>query len=187
VSKNLLEIKNLTSAFLFDGKPVPVIFDVSYELRYGEVLGIVGESGSGKSVTAKNVMRLLPSPPASVLGGEIILDGESILEKSDLNIYVLTKSPLFRFGLSLNKSFEYFASAKPVLASANSGYSIIDRYQCGVCLDEFTPEKMAEEIVRFANMPKEEYESYCRNADRAAEDYDFKKLTDKLIKILAGE
>jgi len=111
----------------------------------------------------------------------------SILEKSDLNIYVLTKSPLFRFGLSLNKSFEYFASAKPVLASANSGYSIIDRYQCGVCLDEFTPEKMAEEIVRFANMPKEEYESYCRNADRAAEDYDFKKLTDKLIKILAGE
>ena len=83
MSKNLLEIKNLTSAFLFDGKPVPVIFDVSYELRYGEVLGIVGESGSGKSVTAKNVMRLLPSPPASVLGGEIILDGESILEKSE--------------------------------------------------------------------------------------------------------
>ena len=83
MSDNLLEIRNLTSAFLFDGKPVPVIFDVSYDLKYGEVLGVVGESGSGKSVTAKNVMRLLPSPPSSVLGGEIILDGESILDKTE--------------------------------------------------------------------------------------------------------
>lgn len=83
MEKNLLEIRNLTSAFLFDGKPVPVIFDVSYTMKYGEVLGIVGESGSGKSVTAKNVMRLLPTPPSSVLGGQIILDGESILDKTE--------------------------------------------------------------------------------------------------------
>lgn len=83
MEKHLLEIKNLTSAFLFGGKPVPVIFDVSYTMNYGEVLGIVGESGSGKSVTAKNVMRLLPSPPSSVLGGEIYLDGESILDKTE--------------------------------------------------------------------------------------------------------
>ncbi len=76
----LLEIKNLTSAFLFQGKPVPVISDVSFSMEEGEVLGIVGESGSGKSVTAKNIMRLLPSPPSKVLGGEILLDGDSILE-----------------------------------------------------------------------------------------------------------
>lgn len=83
MEKHLLEIKDLTSAFLFGGKPVPVIFDVSYTMDYGEVLGIVGESGSGKSVTAKNVMRLLPSPPSSVLGGEIYLDGESIFDKTE--------------------------------------------------------------------------------------------------------
>lgn len=83
MAEHLLEIKDLTSAFLFGGKPVPVIFDVSYTMEYGEILGIVGESGSGKSVTAKNVMRLLPSPPSSVLGGEIILDGESILDKTE--------------------------------------------------------------------------------------------------------
>lgn len=79
----LLEIRSLSSAFLFDGKPVPVLFDVSLSMDYGEVLGIVGESGSGKSVTAKNIMRLLPPQSSSVLGGEITLDGESILEKSE--------------------------------------------------------------------------------------------------------
>ena len=81
--KNLLEIRHLTSAFLFDGQPVPVITDVSYSLGHGEVLGVVGESGSGKSVTVKNIMRLLPSPPASILGGEIYLDGENMLTKTE--------------------------------------------------------------------------------------------------------
>ena len=81
--KNLLEIRHLTSAFLFDGQPVPVITDVTYSLGHGEVLGVVGESGSGKSVTVKNIMRLLPSPPASILGGEIYLDGENMLTKTE--------------------------------------------------------------------------------------------------------
>lgn len=109
-----------------------------------------------------------------------------ILIRSDLNIYLLGDSSLFRFGLSLNKSFEYFASGKPVLANHNSGYSIIDKYECGVCLEEFTAETMAKEIIRFASMPKEEYQRYCDNAKRTAEDYDFRKLTDKLINILEG-
>ena len=107
-----------------------------------------------------------------------------ILKKSDLNIYLLGDSPLYRFGLSLNKSFEYFASGKPVLANHDSGYSIIDRYRCGVCLEEFTAENMAKEIISFYEMPKEEYQRYCDNAKRAAEDYDFKRLTYKLISIL---
>ena len=67
--ENILEIKNLTTAFLYGGKPVPVTKGVSFAIHANEILGIVGESGSGKSVTAKTVMRLLPSPPSSVLRG----------------------------------------------------------------------------------------------------------------------
>lgn len=83
MDENILEIKNLTSAFIFQKRPVPVIFDVTYSVKRGEVLGVVGESGSGKSVTAKNILKLLPSPPSVLLGGEIILDGESILLKTE--------------------------------------------------------------------------------------------------------
>ena len=80
---SLLEIRDLTAAFLFEGKPVPVISNVSFCVEEGEILGVVGESGSGKSVTAKHVMQLLPSPPASVLGGEIIFKGQNLLKFSD--------------------------------------------------------------------------------------------------------
>ena len=80
---NLLEIENLSTAFLFSGKPVAVTKDVSFSVKRGEILGIVGESGSGKSVTAKTVMRLLPSPPSSVLSGSIRMDGDEILSLSE--------------------------------------------------------------------------------------------------------
>ena len=75
----LLEIKDLTTAFLFDGKPVPVTVNVSYGIKKGEILGIVGESGSGKSVTVKSVLRRLPSPPSSILNGEIYFHGQNLL------------------------------------------------------------------------------------------------------------
>jgi oligopeptide/dipeptide ABC transporter ATP-binding protein len=42
-------------------------------------VGLVGESGCGKSVTARAIMRLLPTPPARIEGGRIVLDGEDLL------------------------------------------------------------------------------------------------------------
>lgn len=80
---NILEIKNLSVAFQFSGKPIPVTKDVTFSIGDGEVLGVVGESGSGKSVTAKTVMRLLASPPSSVLEGSIVLDGHDVLNLSE--------------------------------------------------------------------------------------------------------
>lgn len=80
---NILEVKNLSVAFQYSGKAVPVTKDVSFSIADGEILGVVGESGSGKSVTAKTVMRLLPSPPSSVLSGEIILDHHRVLDMNE--------------------------------------------------------------------------------------------------------
>ena len=52
----------------------PVIRDVSFSLRSGEILGIVGESGSGKSTLIKAAMGLLGSE-GSITGGEICYRG----------------------------------------------------------------------------------------------------------------
>ena len=82
-SDKVLEIENLSTAFQIGGKPVAVTKDISFDIRRGEILGIVGESGSGKSVTAKTVMRLLPTPPSSVLSGTIALNGVELLNLSE--------------------------------------------------------------------------------------------------------
>ena len=56
---------------------------MSFSLREGETLGIVGESGCGKTMTALSLLRLIPRPAARIVSGEIILDGENLVEKSD--------------------------------------------------------------------------------------------------------
>ncbi|WP_242908103.1 dipeptide/oligopeptide/nickel ABC transporter permease/ATP-binding protein [Actinomadura terrae] len=74
-SDALLSVDGLTVAFTgADGRPVPVVEDVSFELRAGETLGIVGESGCGKTMTGRAVLGLLPAG-AHVTGGSIRIGG----------------------------------------------------------------------------------------------------------------
>ena len=79
----ILELKNLRTYFQTSYGTVKAVDGVSYHVKRGETLGVVGESGSGKSVTALSIMRLIPSPPGYIVGGEVILDGENVLDLSD--------------------------------------------------------------------------------------------------------
>jgi ABC-type dipeptide/oligopeptide/nickel transport system ATPase component len=78
----MLEVNNLTVKFVGEGEQLTAVDSVSFTVGDGETLAVVGESGSGKSVTALALTRLLPQPPAYISGGDVLLDGESILTKS---------------------------------------------------------------------------------------------------------
>src|SRR5580692_6339532 len=60
-----------------------IVRGVTIEVQPGEKVGIVGESGSGKTLTMLSVLRLLASPPLSVLSGEVLLDGEDLAMVDD--------------------------------------------------------------------------------------------------------
>ena len=83
MTKTLLEFKNLVTEFHTEGTTVKAVNDISFSLNKGETVGIVGESGSGKSVTSLSAMRLIPSPPGIISGGEIVFH-KSNGEKVDL-------------------------------------------------------------------------------------------------------
>lgn len=82
-TKTILEVKDLKTYFRTDAGIVKAVDGVSFTLEKGETLGIVGESGSGKSVTNMSIMRLIPTPPGKIVGGEILLDGEDILNMNE--------------------------------------------------------------------------------------------------------
>jgi oligopeptide transport system ATP-binding protein len=75
----LLSVRNLRTYFDEDGRVVKAVDGISFDLLRGETLGIVGESGSGKSVTNLSIMRLIPSPPGRIAGGEVMFDGRDLL------------------------------------------------------------------------------------------------------------
>src|SRR5215471_11681985 len=76
--KPLLEVKNLKTYFYTEDGVVRAVDGVSFEVYPGEVLGLVGESGCGKRVTSLSIMRLI-SKPGHIDAGEILLDGENLL------------------------------------------------------------------------------------------------------------
>ena len=75
----LLEVKDLCIKFERHGD-VNVVDHVSFKVRPGETMGLVGESGCGKSITALTIMGLID--PKAQITGEILYEGENLLEKS---------------------------------------------------------------------------------------------------------
>ncbi len=79
----LLEVRNLSTQFFTPDGIIRAVDDVSFDLGYGETLGLVGESGCGKSITALSVTRLVPDPPGKIVAGQILFDGIDVLKLSE--------------------------------------------------------------------------------------------------------
>ena len=77
----ILEVKNLNLGFQSEDTFRQALFDVSFSLEKGKILSIVGESGCGKTMSAMSILNLIPKT-ARITSGEIIFNGENLLEKS---------------------------------------------------------------------------------------------------------
>ena len=78
----LLRVEGLSTHFFTPDGVVQAVDDVSFDVGYGETLGLVGESGCGKSVTALSIARLVPDPPGRIVSGSIVFDGMDVLKLS---------------------------------------------------------------------------------------------------------
>jgi len=81
VDEPLLQVSELSTHFRSSEGVFKAVDGISFTVDRGEVVGIVGESGCGKSVTSLSIMRLVPSPPGEIAGGEIRFEGEDLLKK----------------------------------------------------------------------------------------------------------
>jgi len=73
----LLSIRSLRTVIETPRGTFPVVDNVSFDLRNGQVLGIVGESGSGKTLLSMSILGLLPKT-ARIEAGEVLLDGKNL-------------------------------------------------------------------------------------------------------------
>ncbi len=81
--RELLRIEDLQVHFKTPEGMVRALNGVTINMRQNEILGLVGETGSGKTVTALSVLRLLPMPPARLVGGNIIFEGQDLFALSE--------------------------------------------------------------------------------------------------------
>ena len=116
----LLEIKNLKLDFGKNADALRAVDGVSLTIGAGETVCLVGESGCGKTVTALSIARLVPTPPANYVGGEILLNGQDVLKMPNGELrairggvvsYVFQEpgaslNPVFRIGNQIKESLK---------------------------------------------------------------------------------
>ncbi len=78
-----LEVRDLRTTLFTRRGEMKAVDGLSLTVGAGETVALVGESGCGKSLSALSIMRLLPDPPARIIGGEVRLNGRDIVALSE--------------------------------------------------------------------------------------------------------
>jgi peptide/nickel transport system ATP-binding protein len=129
----MLEVRNLVMNYGTKDGMVSAVEDVSFTLARGDSLGLVGESGCGKTSIALSLIRLLPDN-AVVKQGEVILDGENMLELSpeemrmrrwdDISMVfqgaMNSWNPVYRVGDQIREAIDIHWDEKPTVREANA-------------------------------------------------------------------
>lgn len=107
----------------------------------------------------------------------------SILKKAYINILHNSSTSLDQYGQSQNKFFEYLAAGKCIVQTYSTGYSICERENCGISAPVQNAEEIAKAVITACS---DEYRNRLmgKNAREAAYEFDFNKLTEKLIDII---
>jgi oligopeptide/dipeptide ABC transporter ATP-binding protein len=137
MSDTVLEVRDLHTHFFLRRGVVKAVDGVSFSLRRGEVLGLVGESGCGKSLTALSLMRLLPKGGARTIKGEVLLDGENLLERTPAEMRAIRGR---RISMVLQ---DPQTSLNPVFTVGDQLREAIERRRKGASLSEIMKEAVA--------------------------------------------
>lgn len=145
--EKLLQVKDLKTYFDSDDGVVKAVDGVDFSVNAGETIGIVGESGCGKSVTSMSILRLIPSPPGRIAGGEVLFNGIDLTKATDQQMREIR-------GNDISMIFqEPMTSLNPVFTVGEQISEALILHQ-GMSEEEAL--KRAEEMLRLVNIPRAE-------------------------------
>ncbi len=143
----LLSIRDLRTSVTSRGESFDIVRGLSLDLYQNEILCLVGESGCGKSITALSVMRLLPTPPVRVRGGEILYGGRDLLGLSKKEMRKVRSE-------SISMIFQDpLTSLDPVFTIGHVMAEVIRAHRD---VTKATAEEMSVEVLREVGLPDPE-------------------------------
>ena len=148
---NLLEIKDLYVQYTADGRAVEAVNGITITVKKGDTLGLVGETGAGKTTTALAIMGLVPDPPGKVTSGEILLNGENLLQKSAKELRTIR-------GKDIAMIFQDpMTSLNPVLPVGDQIREVILLHEK---LSKAEATRKACQMLELVGIPAERYDEY---------------------------
>ena len=148
---NLLEIKDLYVQYTTDGRAVEAVNGITITVKKGDTLGLVGETGAGKTTTALAIMGLVPDPPGKVTSGEILLNGENLLQKSAKELRTIRGKDIAMI------SQDPMTSLNPVLPVGDQIREVILLHEK---LSKAEATHKACQMLELVGIPAERYDEY---------------------------
>ena len=108
----------------------------------------------------------------------------SVLSRADITLLHSKQVDLNKYGISQNKLFEYAAVKKPILSTIQEHDSIINKYHCGIQINNQNEKEIYEAIKQFTNLSQEDRDQMGENAYLLAQNHDYKELTKQLLDVL---
>lgn len=108
----------------------------------------------------------------------------SAANRSDLFLLGANLSSVRRYGASPNKLFDYFEAGKPVIVPTVLSDSLVAGNGAGTEMEYADAKLLAEQIIRYYEMDKSEYDGFCRNAKALAEKFDYAVHAKSVEKIV---
>lgn len=147
MAQKTIEIKDLKTHFFTRRGVVKAVDGVNFSIGEGETLGLVGESGSGKSITCLSILKLVPKPAGRIVGGEVLLNGEDLIPKTEKEMRRIRGS---RISMILQ---EPMTSLNPVFTIANQVAEPIRLHQRK---DKNSVLKKVKEMLTLVKIPSPE-------------------------------
>lgn len=110
----------------------------------------------------------------------------SILNQADAFIMLLKDSPVFRWGISPNKLFDYLVMGRPIVFGVNTPFNPIEKFNAGISVKPSDPPSLAAAIRTLSSLPKHELtEMGSRGKEFVLQHHHLQKLTDSLENLIA--
>lgn len=113
---------------------------------------------------------------------------KNILAKADVLFFNLIDSPVFKFGLSSNKLFDYLASGKPIIFSSKAGNNPIEEAKAGISIEPNSPEVLYDAIQTLKSLPPSKLKQMGINGyEYVKRNHSIEILSERLINILSTD
>ena len=104
----------------------------------------------------------------------------------DCSIMSGLPSPLYRFGLCLNKMYDSMMAGKPIICAIPAPKTLVAEYGCGIQLQDITASNIVEAIYTIKGMTKEERNKIGQKGKQIIlEKYTYKKLAEDFENIFS--
>ena len=124
----------------------------------------------------RNVFFLPPVPKAQV---------PNALCEADALYIGAERSSLYRFGVSMNKLYDYMMSGKPILNGVVASNNDVEEAGCGVSFDSSKPDEIVTAIAHIKTMSPEDREAMGkRGKDWVRTNRDYTKLARQFLDVM---